>query len=140
MPPVAAPSPAASPVMAATVEAAAGPAKRAPLLVTDRAPAEQTRILTAQEQGIQPAVPIKDSVQPEFIVCLEDGRRMKMLKRHLSSMYNMSAAQYRKRWGLPPDYPMVAPNYSLQKSKYAVHAGLGTKRMREAAEAAKATR
>jgi len=131
----------APPAIASVGISVAAAAKRSPPLAVDGTPrTEQTRFMTAQEQGVQPAVPIKDSVQPEFIVCLEDGRRMKMLKRHLASMYNMTAAQYRKRWGLAPDYPMVAPNYSLQKSKYAVYAGLGTKRMREAADAAKAPR
>jgi predicted transcriptional regulator len=94
--------------------------------------------MTAAEEGKQPAVPIMESVQPDFIVCLEDGRKMKMLKRHLRSTWKMSPEQYRARWGLPPNYPLVAPNYAKQKSKYAKHTGLGTAKMREDVKAARA--
>jgi predicted transcriptional regulator len=73
----------------------------------------------------EPAVPIKKSVMPEYIVCLEDGRKLKMLKRHLSTGYGMTPEQYRARWGLPPDYPMVAPNYARQRSSLAKKIGLG---------------
>ena len=73
----------------------------------------------------EPAVPIKKSVMPEHIVCLEDGRKLKMLKRHLSTAYGMTPEQYRERWGLPPDYPMVAPNYARQRSSLAKKIGLG---------------
>src|SRR3546814_2144615 len=66
-----------------------------------------------------PAVPIKKSVTPEFIICLEDGKKLKMLKRHLKTAYDMSPEDYRQRWGLPADYPMVAPNYARQRSKLA---------------------
>jgi predicted transcriptional regulator len=72
-----------------------------------------------------PAVSIKKSVTPEYIVCLEDGKKLKMLKRHLRSTYNMSPDEYRSRWGLPPDYPMVAPNYAAQRSEFAKRIGLG---------------
>jgi predicted transcriptional regulator len=75
----------------------------------------------------QPAVPIKKSVTPDYIVCLEDGRKLKMLKRHLKTAYNMTPEEYRDRWGLPPDYPMVAPNYARQRSSLAKKIGLGTK-------------
>lgn len=75
-----------------------------------------------------PAVPVKKSVLPEYIVCLEDGRKLKMLKRHLKTRYNMSPAEYRERWGLPSDYPMVAPAYAQQRSDLAKKIGLGTKR------------
>ena len=75
----------------------------------------------------QPAVPIKKSVTPDYIVCLEDGKKLKMLKRHLKTAYNMSPEEYRERWGLPADYPMVAPNYAEQRSKLAKDIGLGTK-------------
>lgn len=75
----------------------------------------------------QPAVPIKKSVNPDFIVCLEDGKKLKMLKRHLKTAYNMTPEQYRERWGLPHDYPMVAPNYAKQRSQLARELGLGTK-------------
>ena len=75
----------------------------------------------------QPAVPIKKSVQPDYLICLEDGKKLKMLKRHLKTAYNMSPAEYRERWGLPSDYPMVAPNYAERRSQLAKEIGLGTK-------------
>ncbi len=74
----------------------------------------------------QPAVPIKKSVTPDYIVCLEDGKKLKMLKRHLKTAYNMTPEEYRERWGLPADYPMVAPNYAEKRSKLAKQIGLGT--------------
>ncbi|HTK83811.1 MAG TPA: MucR family transcriptional regulator [Patescibacteria group bacterium] len=74
----------------------------------------------------QPAVPVKKSVNPEYIVCLEDGKKLKMLKRHLKSAYGMTPEQYRERWSLPADYPMVAPNYARQRSRLAKEIGLGT--------------
>jgi len=74
----------------------------------------------------QPAVPIKRSVTPDYIICLEDGKKLKMLKRHLKTAYNMSPEEYRERWGLPADYPMVAPNYAKKRSKLAKDIGLGT--------------
>lgn len=74
----------------------------------------------------QPAVPIRKSVHPDYIVCLEDGKKLKMLKRHLKTAYNMSPEQYRERWGLPIDYPMVAPNYAKTRSRLAKDIGLGT--------------
>lgn len=80
----------------------------------------------------QPVVSIKRSVTPDYIVCLEDGRKLKMLKRHLKTAYNMTPEGYRERWGLPPDYPMVAPNYAKQRSSLAKKIGLGTKRRRRA--------
>jgi len=75
----------------------------------------------------QPAVPIRKSVMPDYLVCLEDGKKLKMLKRHLMTAYKMTPEQYRDRWGLPTDYPMVAPNYARQRSKLAKDIGLGTK-------------
>ena len=75
----------------------------------------------------QPAVPIKKSVMPDYIVCLEDGKKLKMLKRHLKTAYNMTPQEYRERWGLPADYPMVAPNYARQRSALAKKIGLGTR-------------
>ena len=75
----------------------------------------------------EPAVPVKKSVMPEYIVCLEDGKKLKMLKRHLKTAYNMSPEEYRERWGLPADYPMVAPSYARQRSKLAKDIGLGTR-------------
>lgn len=75
----------------------------------------------------QPAVPIKKSVNPDYIVCLEDGKKLKMLKRHLMTHYNMTPDQYRARWNLPADYPMVAPNYAERRRELAVKIGLGRK-------------
>lgn len=74
---------------------------------------------------LKPAVPVKKSVTPEYIVCLEDGRKLKMLKRYLRTTYNMTPDDYRAKWGLPPDYPMVAPNYAEQRSSFAKQIGLG---------------
>jgi predicted transcriptional regulator len=75
----------------------------------------------------QPAVPVKKSVTAEYIVCLEDGKKLKMLKRHLKTAYDMTPDEYRERWGLPRDYPMVAPNYAKHRSSLAKKIGLGTK-------------
>jgi predicted transcriptional regulator len=72
-----------------------------------------------------PAVPVKKSIQDEYIVCLEDGKRLKMLKRYLRARYKMSPDEYRQRWNLPPDYPMVAPNYAQKRSDFAKKIGLG---------------
>ena len=75
----------------------------------------------------KPAVTIKRSVTPDYIVCLEDGKKLKMLKRHLMTSYGMTPDEYRERWGLPADYPMVSPNYAAQRSALAKKIGLGTK-------------
>ena len=77
------------------------------------------------DQPPDPAVPVKKSVTPDYIVCLEDGKKLKMLKRHLRTTYNMTPDEYRARWGLPADYPMVAPNYAAQRSAFAKQIGLG---------------
>lgn len=74
-----------------------------------------------------PAVPVKKSITPDYIICLEDGKKLKMLKRHLNTSYGMSPEQYRERWGLPADYPMVAPNYAKRRSTLAKKIGLGRK-------------
>jgi predicted transcriptional regulator len=74
-----------------------------------------------------PAVPVKKSVFDDHIVCLEDGKKLKMLKRHLKTAYNMTPEQYRERWALPPDYPMVSPSYAKHRSALAKKSGLGTK-------------
>ena len=79
----------------------------------------------------EPAVSIRKSITPEYIICLEDGKKLKMLKRHLKTAYNMTPEQYRERWGLPVDYPMVAPNYAAQRRELAKKIGLGTSRRRE---------
>lgn len=78
-----------------------------------------------EEPRPTPAVPVKRSVQPDFIVCLEDGRQFKSLKRHLMARYDMMPEQYREKWGLPADYPMVAPNYAAARSVLAKQSGLG---------------
>jgi predicted transcriptional regulator len=80
---------------------------------------------TKAPDKLTPAVPIKRSVGTDFIVCLEDGKKLKMLKRHLASRYNMTPAEYRRRWGLAADYPMVAPAYAEQRSTLAKKIGLG---------------
>ena len=76
----------------------------------------------------QPAVSVRRSVTPDYIVCLEDGRKLKMLKRHLATAYGMTPEDYREKWGLPADYPMVAPNYAKQRSSLAKKIGLGKRR------------
>jgi predicted transcriptional regulator len=78
----------------------------------------------------QPAVSVKKSIQPDYLVCLEDGKKLKMLKRHLKTAYNMTPEAYRERWGLGSDYPMVAPNYARQRSRLAKEIGLGTRARR----------
>jgi predicted transcriptional regulator len=75
----------------------------------------------------QPAVSVKKSITPDYIVCLEDGKKLKMLKRHLKTAYNMTPEDYRERWSLAADYPMVAPNYAKQRSRLAKEIGLGTR-------------
>lgn len=82
----------------------------------------------------QPAVPVRHSVKPDYIVCLEDGKKMKMLKRHLMTAYGMTPDDYRAKWGLPADYPMVAPNYAESRRQLAKSIGLGTKGARTSAK------
>ncbi len=82
----------------------------------------------APEVKLEPKVPIRSSIKPDYIVCLEDGKKLKMLKRHLMTHYQMTPDQYRQKWGLNSDYPMVAPNYAEQRRKLAKAIGLGTKR------------
>jgi predicted transcriptional regulator len=84
----------------------------------------------AAEPKPEPKVSIRSSIKPDYIVCLEDGKKLKMLKRHLMTHYNMTPDQYRQKWGLSADYPMVAPNYAEQRRKLAKAIGLGTKRRR----------
>jgi predicted transcriptional regulator len=81
-------------------------------------------------EPLKPAVPIKRSINPDFIVCLEDGKKFKSLKRHLRTQYSMTPEQYREKWGLPADYPMVAPNYAAARSQLAKQMGLGQQRRR----------
>lgn len=90
--------------------------------------AENLRMLgqePEEEVKLEPAVPIKKSVTPDYIVCLEDGKKLKMLKRHLKTRYDMTPEEYRERWGLKEDYPMVAPNYAATRSELAKKIGLG---------------
>ena len=82
------------------------------------------------EESLKPAVPVRRSVTPEHIICLEDGKKLRMLKRHLRTAYNMTPSEYRTKWGLPADYPMVAPNYAKQRSEFAKRIGLGRRATR----------
>jgi len=81
-------------------------------------------------EPLKPAVPVKKSIAPDYIVCLEDGKKFKSLKRHLRTQYGMTPEQYREKWALPPDYPMVAPNYAAARSQLAKQMGLGQQRRR----------
>ena len=87
----------------------------------DNAPAE------AGTPAARPSVPVKKSIMPDYLICLEDGKKLKMLKRHLRTSYNLTPDEYRAKWGLPSDYPMVAPNYAVQRSDFAKKIGLGRK-------------
>ena len=84
-------------------------------------------------EPLKPAVPPKKSVMPDYIVCLEDGKKFKSLKRHLRTQYNLTPEAYREKWGLPADYPMVAPNYAAARSALAKEMGLGQQRRRSTA-------
>jgi predicted transcriptional regulator len=84
----------------------------------------------AATEPLKPAVPVKRSITAEYIVCLEDGKKFKSLKRHLRAQYDMTPERYREKWGLPPDYPMVAPNYAAARSQLAKQMGLGQQRRR----------
>ncbi len=80
-----------------------------------------------EEEPLKPAVPIRKSIGDDYIICLEDGKKLKMLKRHLRTTYNLTPEEYRAKWGLPSDSPMVAPNYAKQRSQFAKKIGLGRK-------------
>ena len=84
----------------------------------------------APPEPLKPAISVKKSITPEYIVCLEDGKKFKSLKRHLRTQYNLTPEQYREKWGLAPDYPMVAPNYAAARSQLAKQMGLGQQRRR----------
>ncbi|MBH0237108.1 MucR family transcriptional regulator [Methylobrevis albus] len=84
----------------------------------------------SEPEPVKPAVPLKKSVTPDYIICLEDGKKFKSLKRHLRTHYNLSPEEYREKWGLPADYPMVAPNYAAARSELAKKMGLGQQRRR----------
>jgi len=109
-----------------TVQAAEIPALIEKIYKTLSVLGSEVKSTTAIGERPQPAVPIRKSVMPDYIVCLEDGKKLKMLKRHLKTAYDMTPEQYKERWGLPHDYPMVAPNYTKQRSKLAKDIGLGT--------------
>ena len=94
------------------------------------APAEE-----AAPEPLKPPVPVRQSIKPDYLVCLEDGKKLKMLKRHLRTNYDLSPEEYRAKWGLAADYPMVAPNYAKQRSEFAKKIGLGRKRAEAAQEA-----
>jgi len=85
----------------------------------------------AKAEAQKPAVSIRKSVTPDYLICLEDGRKLKMLKRHLRTTYDMSPQDYREKWGLPANYPMVAPNYAARRSEFAKQIGLGRKMVEE---------
>ena len=105
-----------------------------PILITNVHGALVSLGTTVAEPEVkqEPAVSIRSSVKPDFIVCLEDGKKLKMLKRHLMTHYQMTPEQYRAKWNLPADYPMVAPNYAEQRRTLAKKIGLGTKRRKRA--------
>jgi predicted transcriptional regulator len=86
----------------------------------------QAGAMTAMAASLEPAVPVKKSIMPDHIICLEDGKKLKMLKRHLRTVYGLTPEQYREKWNLPADYPMVAPNYAKKRSSLARQIGLGT--------------
>ena len=107
----------------------------APLIQSVYQVLDELRINGTPAELPEPAVPIKRSVTPDYIVCLEDGRQLSMLKRHLRTAFDMTPDQYRRRWGLPADYPMTAPNYAKKRSKIAKSTGLGTQPRRKRAKA-----
>lgn len=90
--------------------------------------AETGEAAQVKRDELKPAVPVRRSVLADHIICLEDGKKFKSLKRHLRTQYNLTPEQYRERWGLPHDYPMVAPNYAKERSELAKKMGLGTRR------------
>jgi len=110
------------------------------LSITGLAPAEQPAEEVKTLAAPTPAVPIKKSVTPDYLICLEDGAKVKVLKRYLRSRFNMSPEEYREKWGLPRDYPMSAPNYSKHRSEMAKRIGLGRKRDAEPEEQSDARR
>jgi predicted transcriptional regulator len=120
-------------IVSAYVSKNAVPAAEIPALI-NQVHAALLRVASGAESlggdGSKPAVPIKKSITAEYLVCLEDGKKFKSLKRHLRTQYNMTPEQYRDKWGLPPDYPMVAPNYAAARSHLAKQMGLGQQRKR----------
>jgi predicted transcriptional regulator len=123
----------AAEIVSAYVSNNSVPAAELPALINDVFTA-LTRVGTppaeVAAEPLKPAVSVKKSVHNDFIICLEDGKKFKSLKRHLRTQYNMSPEQYREKWGLPPEYPMVAPNYAAARSRLAKEMGLGQQRRR----------
>ncbi len=118
-------------IVAAYVGNNAVPANELPALINDVYGALAKAVEGAKEEEkveLKPAVPIRRSVQPDYIICLEDGKKFKSLKRHLRTHYDLSPEEYREKWGLPADYPMVAPNYAKARSALAKKMGLGQRR------------
>jgi predicted transcriptional regulator len=109
------------------------PSTEIPALI-DRIHSALARVSSGQveitNEPLKPAIAVKKSITPDHIVCLEDGKKFKSLKRHLRTQYNMTPETYREKWGLPPDYPMVAPNYAAARSQLAKQMGLGQQRRR----------
>ena len=97
------------------------------VIITVYSALSQINMPSIEEKPIpqKPSVPIRKSITDDYIICLEDGKKLKMLKRHLRSTYNITPDEYRTKWNLPPDYPMVAPNYAAQRSEFAKKIGLG---------------
>jgi predicted transcriptional regulator len=118
----------AADIVAAYVGNNSVPATELPNLINDVIKALTGAVATGGEVALEearPAVPIKKSVTPDYIICLEDGKKFKSLKRHLRTHYDLTPERYREKWGLPADYPMVAPNYAIARSKLARQMGLG---------------
>jgi predicted transcriptional regulator len=129
----------ASDIVVAYVSNNSVPRAELPALIADiHAAIERLRAGPAQEPAakLTPAVPVKKSLTPDYIVCLDDGKKFKSLKRHLATHYGLSPDEYRQKWGLPRDYPMVAPAYAASRSTLAKSMGLGRKRVVEASAAA----
>jgi predicted transcriptional regulator len=126
----------AAEIVSAYVSNNSVPASELPNLISDvhnalhRVVGGTTAAPEAPAEPLKPAVPVKKSITNEYIICLEDGKKFKSLKRHLRTQYNLSPEQYRERWGLSPDYPMVAPNYAAARSRLAKEMGLGQQRKR----------
>jgi predicted transcriptional regulator len=124
----------AADIVAAYVGNNAVPATELPSLINDVIRALNGAVSTGGEVVLEeprPAVPPKKSVTPDYIICLEDGKKFKSLKRHLRTHYDLKPERYREKWGLPPDYPMVAPNYAVARSKLARQMGLGQRPRRK---------
>jgi len=119
-------------IVSASVSNNSVPASDLPALIND-VHAALSRVVSGVAPVVlaeapRPAIPVKKSITADYLICLEDGKKFKSLKRHLRTQYNMSPEQYREKWGLPPDYPMVAPNYAEARSQLAKRMGLGQQR------------